>query len=183
MMRIVLLGAPGSGKGTQGERLCQQLKIPRISTGEILRAEVENGTALGNKIEAILQRGALVDDETICRIVRQRIQAPDCGSGFLLDGFPRTVTQAEVLVQANIHVNIVLNLEVPEAVLIERLMGRKRVDDTMETIRARLIIYYQHTAPLIQWYQQQDLVRYMNIMGVGTVDAVHRVIMDALLSM
>lgn len=123
-MRIILLGPPGAGKGTQAQRLVQDWHIPQISTGDMLRAAVKAGTSLGQELKAVMDQGKLVSDDQIIELVESRITAQDCQAGFLLDGFPRTTAQADALRQANIKIDFVISIEVPEAELIERICGR-----------------------------------------------------------
>jgi adenylate kinase len=125
MMRLILLGAPGAGKGTQAAFITERFGIPQISTGDMLRAAVKAGTPLGQQAQKIMESGGLVPDDIMLGVVRERLTAPDCGSGFLLDGFPRTIAQAEGLEQAGIGIDVVLEFDVPDADIIERLSGRR----------------------------------------------------------
>jgi adenylate kinase len=177
-MNLILLGPPGAGKGTQGHRLSKSYGIPEISTGDILRQAVREGTSLGREAEAYMSRGALVPDAIIIAMVRERLAQDDCRPGFILDGFPRTVAQAEALARM-MHENgpaieHVLSIEVPEAELLSRLAGRRalegRYDDTDVTIRHRLEVYRRATEPLIAYYRQRNLLRPLS--GIGTVDEV-----------
>ncbi len=124
-MRIILLGAPGAGKGTQAKYICEKYQIPQISTGDMLRAAVKEGSELGQQVAAIMQRGELVPDDLITNIVKQRISKPDCANGFLLDGFPRTIPQANALKDAGITIDHVIEIEVPDKEIIKRLSGRR----------------------------------------------------------
>ncbi|MXY57508.1 MAG: adenylate kinase [Gammaproteobacteria bacterium] len=124
-MKIILLGPPGAGKGTQAAFLCESFGIVQISTGEMLRAAVSAGTALGRKVKAVMDAGELVDDKLIVDLVKQRIDLPDCRNGFLFDGFPRTVAQAQAVVEADISIDQVLEIDVPDDVVVERLSGRR----------------------------------------------------------
>jgi adenylate kinase len=174
-MRILLLGPPGSGKGTQGKLLSERLGVPAISTGDILRQAVKDGTALGREAQAIMARGELVPDELMIGLIRERIAQRDAREGFILDGFPRTVPQAEAL-EALLSGNgdalsAVLNFSVPEPELVERMLQRARAegreDDRPETIRERLRVYREKTEPLIGYYKKKDLVA--DVAGVGTI--------------
>ena len=124
-MRLILLGPPGAGKGTQAKYVCERYGIPQISTGDMLRAAVRAGTPLGLKVKAVMDRGALVDDAIILELVAERTSEPDCRNGFLLDGFPRTIPQAEGLERAGVKVDVVLEIAVPDSEVIARLSGRR----------------------------------------------------------
>lgn len=124
-MKLILLGPPGAGKGTQATFICQDYDIVQISTGEMLRAAVAAGTPLGKKVQAVMDTGELVDDQLIVDLVKHRIVEPDCRSGFLFDGFPRTLAQAEAVVEAGIGIDHVLEIAVPDDVVVERLSGRR----------------------------------------------------------
>jgi len=177
-MNLILLGPPGAGKGTQGHHLSETYGIPEISTGDILRAAVREGTPLGREARGYMDRGALVPDEVIIGIVKERLAQDDTKGGFILDGFPRTVDQAEALAQLTRQekrpIEHVISIEVPQAELLQRLAGRRQVegrdDDTEEAVRHRLEVYQRSTAPLIAYYQQQGLLRC--ILGVGTVEEI-----------
>jgi len=178
MMNLILLGPPGAGKGTQGHRLSERYHIPAISTGDMLRAAVQQGTALGQEAQRYMDSGALVPDEVMIGIVRERLCRDDAKAGFLLDGFPRTVAQAEALSRLaearSRSIAHVISLEVPEQELLQRLAGRRQIegrhDDTAAAIRHRLEVYRRDTAPLIEYYRQRGLLR--SIPGVGTVDEI-----------
>lgn len=178
MMRIVFLGPPGSGKGTQAKLLAERLKVPAISTGEILRAAVREETPLGRQAKAVMEAGELVSDDLMIALVRERLAAPDARDGFILDGFPRTVQQAaalERLVDGNGKgLSAVVNLSVPETALMDRLEGRsgeeQRSDDRRETVLERLRVYREKTEPLIEFYRKRDLISDVN--GVGAVPEV-----------
>lgn len=124
-MRVILLGAPGAGKGTQAQFITESLGIPQISTGDMLRAAVKAGTELGRKVEEVMNSGALVTDEIIIALVKERIQQPDCQRGFLFDGFPRTIPQAEAMVDADIAIDLVINIDVDDEEIVTRLSGRR----------------------------------------------------------
>jgi len=161
--RVVLLGPPGAGKGTQGQVLCQHLGVPAISTGDMLREAVAGGTPLGNKVQGIMASGALVDDATMADVVRERLAKPDARRGYLLDGYPRTLPQAETLAgilrDAGEGLDAVLLVEVPEDELVRRTLLRGRGDDQEEVIRERLRVYREKTAPLIGYYRERGLLR------------------------
>ena len=124
-MRLILLGAPGAGKGTQAAFICEQFAIPQISTGDMLRAAVKMGSALGLAAKKVMDSGALVGDDIIIGLVKERIAAPDCANGFLFDGFPRTIPQAEAMRDAGVKIDVVLEIDVPDAAIIERMSGRR----------------------------------------------------------
>ena len=154
--RIIFLGPPGAGKGTQAEILAKISRIPHISTGEILRQAIAEQTPLGQKAQAYVDQGNLVPDELILDLIRERLQAADAKDGWILDGFPRNVNQAQfldkLLQDLDQAYDYVLNLEVPDRVLIERLLERGRQDDNQEIISHRLEVYRQQTAPVIDYY-------------------------------
>lgn len=124
-MRLILLGAPGAGKGTQAKLVCQAMNIPQISTGDMLRAAVKEGTELGKTAQKIMESGALVPDDIIIALVKERIEKPDCGNGFLLDGFPRTIPQAQALSEARVEIDFVIEIAVDDEKIVERLAGRR----------------------------------------------------------
>ena len=124
-MRLILLGAPGAGKGTQATFLCQKFTIPQVSTGDMLRAAVKAGTSLGIAAKKVMDAGALVSDEIIINLVKARIAEPDCANGFLFDGFPRTIAQAEAMKQAGAKLDFVLEIDVPDSAIVERMSGRR----------------------------------------------------------
>ncbi len=162
-LRAVLLGAPGSGKGTQAEFLAGSLGVPAISTGAMLRDAVALGSALGSKVEGIMASGGLVDDALMAEVVRERLGRPDAAGGFLLDGYPRTTGQAamldRILEERQEKLDAVVLLEVPEAVLVERAVARKRADDREEVVRERLRVYREKTEPLVELYERRNLLR------------------------
>jgi adenylate kinase len=177
-MRIIFLGPPGSGKGTQASQLAKRLGVPAISTGEILREAVRKQTALGQKAKAVMERGELVSDDLIVAMIGERLAEADARRGFILDGFPRTLAQArafETMLSGNGDaLSAVLNFSVPEAELTERMLGRAqaegRADDRPETIRERLRVYREKTEPLVGFYRDRDLLA--EIDGVGSVSEV-----------
>lgn len=136
-MKIILLGAPGAGKGTQAAFICETFGIVQISTGEMLRTAVAAGTALGWRVKATLDAGELVDDQLIVDLVKKRIDSPDCRNGFLFDGFPRTVAQAQAVVQAEIGIDEVLEIDVPDDIVVERLSGRRVHEKSGRTYHVR----------------------------------------------
>lgn len=160
MPRFIFIGAPGAGKGTQAKTLADLCGIPHISTGDILRAAVANQTALGLQAKAYMDRGDLVPDELVVDLIRERLDQSDAQAGWILDGFPRNVPQAEFLdtLLDKIHhpYDNVINFEVPDEVLVTRMLGRGRADDTEEVIRQRLKVYREQTAPLIEFYKQRE---------------------------
>ena len=160
--RVVLLGPPGAGKGTQAQVLSHHLDVPAISTGEMLREAVADGSELGGKVREILTSGALVDDGTMAEVVRDRLGRLDARKGFLLDGYPRTLPQAETLAAilgADRRLDAVLLVNVPEDELVRRTLLRGRADDREGVIRERLRVYREKTAPLIGYYRERGLLR------------------------
>jgi adenylate kinase len=174
-MRAIFLGPPGSGKGTQARFLAERLKVPAISTGEMLRAAVLEDTPLGGKVKAVMEKGDLVSDDLMIALIRERIAAPDAAAGFILDGFPRTVDQAvalEKILRGNeMAISAVVNLSVPETALIDRLAGRsgleRRADDNRDTVLERLRVYHEKSEPLIEFYRRRGLLTEVD--GIGTV--------------
>lgn len=124
-MRLILLGPPGAGKGTQAQKICESFQIPQISTGDMLRAAVKSGSELGQQLKAVMDSGALVSDELIIKLVKERISEPDCASGFLFDGFPRTIPQAQALKDAGIDIDHVVEISVPDSEIVDRMSGRR----------------------------------------------------------
>lgn len=166
MARLIFLGAPGAGKGTQAQLLAESLHIPHISTGDILRAAIANATPLGEKAQSYMDRGELVPDDLILDLIRDRLAQPDTQSGWILDGFPRNVSQAsfltDLLAELNQTCDYAINLEVPDEILIERLLSRGRNDDNRETISRRLEVYREQTAPVIGFYQDRSTLKSIN---------------------
>jgi adenylate kinase len=160
--RIVLLGPPGAGKGTQAELLASQLGVPAISTGDMLRQAVASGTELGGKVQGIMASGALVDDATMADVVKDRLARADARQGFLLDGYPRTLPQARtlegILTGDGQELDAVLLVEVPEEELVRRAVLRGRGDDSEEVVRERLRVYREKTEPLIGYYRERGLL-------------------------
>ncbi|MCE5303695.1 MAG: adenylate kinase [Planctomycetaceae bacterium] len=173
-MRMVFIGPPGAGKGTQAERLVKKYKMAHLSTGDMLRAARDAKTEVGLKAEQYMSTGALVPDDIIVAIIAERLQSADCREGYLLDGFPRTIAQAEslgkMLMAKGTPLDVVLELQVPEEELFRRLAGRGRADDNPEVIRQRLVAYRKQTEPLLDYYRKQGLLKSIN--GVGTVDEI-----------
>ncbi len=173
-MRVVFIGPPGAGKGTQSQRLLRYLNVPHISTGEILRDAIARGTAEGFAAERYMSAGNLVPDPIIIDLVGQRLDQPDCDAGCLLDGFPRTTGQAEALDgylnNRGIPLDGVLELRVNEEILIQRLASRARVDDDPNVIRQRFVNYREWTEPLLDYYRARGLLATIN--GMGSPDDV-----------
>lgn len=199
-MRMILFGPPGAGKGTQAARLLERFQVAHLSTGDMLRAAVKAGSELGKAAEGYMKRGELVPDQLVCDLVVERLGQPDCENGFMLDGFPRTVPQAEALdqtlVRAGIALELVLVLEVPDELIVERITGRRsdpqtgaiyhlkfnpppaeiadrvvqRADDTEEACRTRLAKYHAETTPVLPFYDAKGIVKRVD--GVGTPDEV-----------
>ncbi|NLA68512.1 MAG: adenylate kinase [Gammaproteobacteria bacterium] len=185
-MRLVLLGAPGSGKGTQATRLKEHLQVPHVSTGDLLRAEVKAGSPLGLQAKEVMARGELVSDEILLGMLEDRFSRGDVAQGFILDGYPRNLAQAAaldaLLQRIGQPIDAAIQLEVDNELLIERLAGRARAegraDDTPEAVRKRLQVYDEQTAPVIGYYR--DAGRLGVVDGVGTLDEVSNRILAAL---
>jgi adenylate kinase len=207
-MRLVLLGPPGSGKGTQGERPPQALGVPRISTGDILRRNVAQGTELGKKAKAFMESGKLVPDDLVIAMTAERLKEPDARNGFVLDGFPRTTAQADALAKLT-PVDAVVNLFLEPEELVKRSAGRRicpkcesvyhlasnpprkpgicdkcgtalvtRPDDREEVVRTRIETYERQTAPLVQYYREKGLLR--EVYASGVIDEIGQRIQEAL---
>lgn len=206
-MRIILLGGPGAGKGTQSQYITEKYSIPQISTGDMLRAAVKAGTPLGVEAKKVMDAGGLVSDDIIIGLVKERIQEDDCQNGFLFDGFPRTIAQADALKEANINIDSVVEINVDDEEIVKRMSGRRahldsgrtyhiiynppkvegiddvtgeplvqRDDDSEETVRNRLKVYHDQTAPLINYYAswsengEENAPKYIKVEGVGSVE-------------
>lgn len=171
-MRIVFIGPPGAGKGTQAERIIEKYKLAHLSTGDMLRAARDAQTDVGKKADEYMSSGQLVPDEIIVGVIQERLGQADCEGGYLLDGFPRTIAQAEaldkMLADKGTPLDVVLELKVPEEELFKRLAGRGRADDTPEVIKQRLVAYRDQTSPLLDYYGKANLLK--SIDGLGTVD-------------
>ncbi|QJQ96781.1 MULTISPECIES: adenylate kinase [Halomonadaceae] len=216
-MRLILLGPPGAGKGTQAQFICERFGIPQISTGDMLRAAVKEGSDLGLKVKEIMTSGGLVSDDIIIALVQERIAQPDCSRGFLFDGFPRTLRQADAMKEAGVKLDHVLEIAVADEEIVKRLAGRRvhpgsgrvyhleynppreegkddvtgealiqRDDDRESTVRNRLTVYHEQTAPLVDYYQQwsehepETAPAYHRVEGIGSVDEITRQVIDAL---
>ncbi|WP_080597161.1 adenylate kinase [Leptospira weilii] len=186
MKNIIFMGPPGAGKGTQAKILCTKLSIPQISTGDILREAVKNQTAMGIEAKRYMDAGDLVPDSVVIGIIKDRIREADCKNGFLLDGFPRTVEQADaldvLLKNEGKSIDRAINLEVPDEELLKRLLGRAeiegRTDDNEATIKNRLENYNKKTLPLLDFYAAQKKLSQVN--GVGTLEEVTSLIQKEL---
>lgn len=208
-MRLILLGAPGAGKGTQAQYICEKYGIPQISTGDMLRAAVKAGTEMGLKAKEVMNAGGLVSDDIIIGLVKERINEPDCAKGFLFDGFPRTIPQADAMKEAGVNLDYVIEIAVDDEAIVERMAGRRfhpasgrtyhliynppkvegkddltgeplvqREDDNEATVRHRLTVYHDQTAPLVEYYKawaKQDAAqapKYAQVKGLGSVDEI-----------
>ena len=182
-MKLILFGPPGAGKGTQAAKLQEELQLPHISTGDIFRYHIKNETELGKKVKAILASGELVSDDVVVELVVNELGQEKYKDGYILDGFPRTVPQAEALDaflgESGTSVDHFLILTVPEEELIKRILsrGQGREDDTEEMIKNRLHVYREETKPVMDHYQKQGLVK--EIDGVGTIDEIFGRLLDA----
>lgn len=212
-MKIIMLGAPGAGKGTQAKMLSEKYQIPHISTGDIFRANIKENTELGKKAKSYMDQGLLVPDELVVDLVVDRMAKEDCKNGYVLDGFPRTIPQAESLTAAleklNEKVDYALNIEVPDEVIVDRMSGRRscskcgaifhvvtippkqdgicdvcgaeltqRDDDKAETVKKRLEVYHEQTAPLIEYYNRQNVL--LDIDGTIELNEVFNTILKTL---
>jgi adenylate kinase len=183
MVRLILLGPPGAGKGTQAQKLAKELGIPHISTGVILREAADQGTELGRKAKAIMDAGQLVGDDVMLGIIRDRLQSKDCERGYILDGFPRTIPQArgldELLSQKGPPV-VIANLKLDEEELRRRIAGRRneltRSDDAEETVWSRFQVYQEKTRPLLDYYGS----RVRPIDGKGNIEEIYQRLLDVL---
>jgi len=204
-MKIIFLGAPGSGKGTHATRLKEDLGVPHISTGDIFRENIKGGTPLGLLAKSYIDKGALVPDEVVIKIVADRLSREDCKKGFILDGFPRTLDQADALKKIT-DIDVVVNLIVDDQAIVTRVAGRRmcrcgetynvaflngsdtcakcggklyqRDDDKEETVKSRLAVYHKETAPLIDYYAKEGLLK--NVNGAQTIDKVYQDILQVI---
>ena len=185
MLNIVIFGAPGSGKGTQSERIVEKYGINHISTGDVLRAEIKNGTELGKTAKGYIDQGQLIPDELMIDILASVFDSFKDSKGVIFDGFPRTIAQAEalkkMLAERGQDVSVMVDLDVPEEELMVRLIKRGkdsgRADDNEETIKKRLHVYHSQTAPLIDWYKNEK--KYQHINGLGTMEGIFDEICEA----
>lgn len=186
MLNIVIFGAPGSGKGTQSERIVEKYGINHISTGDVLRAEIKNGTELGKTAKGYIDQGQLIPDELMIDILASVFDSFKDSKGVIFDGFPRTIAQAEalkkMLAERGQDVSVMVDLDVPEEELMVRLIKRGkdsgRADDNEETIKKRLHVYHSQTAPLIDWYKNER--KYQHINGLGTMEGIFAEICEAI---
>ena len=185
-MRLVLLGAPGSGKGTQASRLREHLQVPHISTGELLRAAVAAGTSLGMQAKSVMESGGLVSDDIVLGMLEERLLRPDAADGFILDGYPRNLVQARaldaLLLKIRQPMDMAVQLDVAQELLVSRLSGRAhvegRADDSPESVRKRLSVYAEQTAPVVDYYRNTGKLACLD--GVGSVDDVFIRIIEAI---
>ncbi|WP_448098878.1 adenylate kinase [Luteibacter yeojuensis] len=185
-MRLVLFGAPGSGKGTQATRLKERLGVPHISTGDLLRAEIKAGTELGLKAKGLMDAGQLLPDDIMLGIIEHRLGEPDAKPGFILDGYPRNLAQADaldtVLARIGQPLDVVVKLDVPDSAIVDRCEVRfekeGRPDDNPDTVKKRLGIYADQTAPVADFYKQRGKLQVVD--GVGDLDEVTQRVLDVL---
>ena len=205
-MNIILLGAPGAGKGTQASKIADKYALPHISTGDIFRENIKNQTGIGLLAKSYIDKGQLVPDEVTCKIVEERLKKADCNNGYMLDGFPRTIAQAEALSKIT-NIDLVINIDVDFSLLLDRLCGRRvckdcgesyhitklggetkcsrcggelyqRKDDNPETVQSRLDVYKAQTAPLIEYYGNKGVL--FNVEGNAAPEAVYAAISEKL---
>ena len=168
---LILLGGPGAGKGTQAARLAAQLGVPRISTGDMLREAMRRESEVGRRAAPFLERGDLVPDQILLDVVKERLEEPDCTGGYILDGFPRTVAQAESFGEVlGDRAAMVVHVDVPREELSRRLLARGRDDDQAAVVRRRLDAYQRHTVPLIDYYRGKGLLR--SVDGLGGIEEI-----------
>jgi adenylate kinase len=181
-MRIVLFGAPGTGKGTQSAKLVAEYGVPQISTGDLLRRAVADDTALGRRARAAMDAGELVSDDVVIDMIRERLDRPDTSNGFILDGFPRSLAQAEALDELlagmDRPIQAVIHLEVDNEEIVQRLLARGRTDDNEDVIRNRLQVFRNQTQPLIDYYRDQG--KFTAVDGMGAIDEIYGRIKAAL---
>lgn len=181
-MRLIMLGGPGSGKGTQAGQLCQRLQIRGIATGDMLRQAIANQSDLGQQVQPYVEAGELVPDDTMIELMRRRLTQADVTSGWILDGYPRTAFQAEeldfLLDDLGQRLNWAIFLEVPAAVLIARSLQRSRADDTLGVVERRIELFQERTIPILEYYERRD--RLLRINGSQSPEQVQREILQAL---
>ena len=201
-MNIIMLGAPGAGKGTQAAVLCEHFGIPTISTGNMIREALKNGTEMGLKAKSFMDEGKLVHDEVVIGIVKERLSADDCKKGFILDGFPRTIPQAEALDNMGVEIQHVINIDISDEKIINRMSGRRvcencgrpfhivtlkpkkegtlvqRKDDHPDPVLARLETYHKETEPLVSYYEKQG--KLVTVKGQDDVEATTKAILEGI---
>ncbi len=188
MFNLILFGPPGAGKGTQAIKIAEKYGWVHVSTGDILRSEVSQGTTLGLKVKAVMEAGILVSDELLIEIMESVFRKNNTAGGFVLDGFPRTLNQAKkldrMLVKLGTNVSLVLSLDVDEEELVKRLLKRAqeqgRKDDTEAVVKNRLVQYHQHTKPLIEYYEKKMLLK--NVMGIGSIDDIFTSLCESIIT-